>query len=100
MIGRDPLLIAGVIGFAVMVIALGIAQVIVVNSERVESPIWGLEYLGVWPVIGLASVVALTAIAWLSARAGIVRDRDPYALAPGDEPEPGPIDEPEEASRG
>ena len=92
MIGRNPLRIAGVVGFAVVVIALGIAQVIVVNSERVELPIWGVEYLGVWPVIGLASVLALAAIAWLAARAGLVRDHDPYALAPGDDPE--------EASRG
>ena len=100
MIGPNPLLIAGVVGFAVVVIALGVAQVIVVNSEHVESPIWGVEYFGVWPVIGLASVLALAAIAWLAARAGLVRDRDPYALAPHDEPEPVPIDEPEEASRG
>jgi len=87
MIARNPLLIAGGFGFAVLVIALGIAQVIVVNPEHVESPIWGVEYFGVWPVIGLASVLALTAIAWLAVRAGLVHDRDPYALAPGDEPE-------------
>ena len=92
MIGRNPLLTAGIVGFAVVVIALGIAQTIVVNSEHIESPIWGAEYLGVWPVIGLASVLALAAIAWLAARAGLVCDADPYALALGDEPE--------EASRG
>ena len=100
MIGRIPLHIAGVVGFGVAVIALGIAQVVVVNFEHVDSPIWGVEYLGAWPVIGLASVLVLVAIAWFAARAGLVSDRDPYALAPGVEPEPAPIDEPEETSRG
>jgi hypothetical protein len=90
--------IQAAIALGAVAVVSAIAQLVLVDADHVESPIWGADVLGVWPLIALASVGLLTAIAVLASVARLVLEHDPYTQA--DEPASTPPHEQEEASDG
>lgn len=74
------------IALVAVAIVSAIAQIALVDSNHVESPIWGADVIGVWPLIALASVGLLTALAVLASVSRLVLNRDPYRQAPDEEP--------------
>ena len=88
------------IALVMVAIVSVIAQLTLVDGDHVESPIWGAEVIGVWPLIALASVGLLTATAVLASVARLILNRDPYVQAPAHKPKATSAHGHEEASDG
>ena len=77
-----PLRIA--IAFVVaLVVSVG-AELLLVDRHHVDETIYAESLIGVWALLGIASVVVLAHAAWLAGRYALQRGENPYGESDGD----------------